>query len=150
VATVDDKWVHIGDRIGNKVEVFKTHGSLKREGSYSLTSSGACGAASITDDPNLLPNDPAPDLMSRSPNGDYLFVALRGPIPITAPHGAQGSCPGVGVIELTQGGKSGTLVTVLRATNVLDTATAAVPGGQAYVGAERADVHFVDVRVLDE
>ncbi|WP_342346934.1 hypothetical protein [uncultured Nitrospira sp.] len=157
VATVDERFVHTGDRIRNNVEVVKTMGRSKRKETYDLTSAngngrgiGPCAEASVGDDPGMPLNDPAPDLMSRSPNGDYLFIAFRGPAPITANHAAQGSCPGVGVVRLEEGGKSGKLVAVLRATNTTDTAPAgAPPGGHAYIGQERADMHFVDVRILD-
>ncbi len=157
VATLDERYVHTGDRIRNNVEVVKTMGKSKNKETYDLTSAngngsgiGPCAAASVQDDPGMPRNDPAPDLMSRSPNDDYLFIALRGPAPITANHAAQGSCPGVGVVRLEQGGKSGQLITVLRATNTIDTAPAgAPPGGHAYTGQERADMHFVDVRIID-
>lgn len=158
VATLDERYVHTGDRIRNNVEVVKTRGRSKLKETYDLTSIdgnngrgiGPCAAASVQDDPGLPLNDPAPDLMSRSPNDDYLFIAFRGPAPITANHAAQGSCPGVGVVRLEQGGKSGKLLTVLRATNTIDTAPAgAPPGGHPYIGQERADMHFVDVRILD-
>lgn len=157
VATIDERYVHTGDRIRNNVEVVKTMGRSKRKETYDLTSAngtgrgiGPCADASVRDDPGMPLNDPAPDLISRSPNGDYLFIAFRGPAPITANHAAQGSCPGVGVVRLEEGGKSGKLVAVLRATNTIDTAPAgAPPGGHAYTGQERADMHFVDVRILD-
>lgn len=157
VATVDEKYVHTGDRIQNKVEVVKTSGQSKAVAIYDLTSEngkgrgvGPCAAASVTDDSAMPLNDPAPDLISRSPNGDYLFVALRGPAPVTANHAAQGSCPGVGVVKLEQGGKSGRLHAVIRTTNVVDTAPSLPPGGHVYTGRERSDVHFVDVRIIGE
>lgn len=157
VATVDEKYVHTGDRIQNKVEVVKTRGQSKPVATYDLTSEngegrgvGPCLAASVTDDPSMPLNDPAPDLISRSPNGDYLFVALRGPAPVTANHAAQGSCPGVGVIKLEKGGKSGRLYGVIRTTNTVDTAPGSPPGGHAYTGKERSDVHFVDIRIVGE
>lgn len=157
VATVDEKYVHTGDRIQNKVEVVKTSGQSKPVAIYDLTSEngkgqgvGPCAAASVTDDPGIPLNDPAPDLISRSPNGDYLFLALRGPAPVTANHAAQGSCPGVGIVKLEQGGKSGRLHAVIRTTNTIDTAPSAPPGGYAYVGRERSDVHFVEVRIVSE
>ncbi|MEQ1567238.1 MAG: hypothetical protein ABMA64_16475 [Myxococcota bacterium] len=156
VATTDEKYVHVGDRIGNKVEVIQAHGVVKSIGSYDLVSLdgkgsgvGPCGAASVSDSPGLVTNDVAPDLMARAPDGDYLFVALRGPTPITAPHAAQGSCPGVGVIELLQGGKSGKLVAVLRTTNTQDNAPYVTAGGHPYTGTERSDTHFVDVRRIE-
>ncbi|MDH4049140.1 MAG: hypothetical protein OEW68_16680 [Gammaproteobacteria bacterium] len=158
VATVDERFVHTNDRIRNNVEVVRAVGRPKRKATYDLTSAdgkgrgiGPCEAASVEDDASLPLNDPAPDLMSRSPNGDFLFVAFRGPAPVTASHASQGSCPGVGVVRLKQGGKTGKLVGVLRATNTIDTAPAgAPPGGHPYTGQERADMHFVDVRILDE
>jgi hypothetical protein len=40
-------------------------------------------------------NDPAPDLVDAAPNGNRLFVALRGPVPLSGdPHNAQGTTPG--------------------------------------------------------
>lgn len=56
----------------------------------------------------------------------------------------------MGVVELTDGGKSGKLVGVLRTTNALDNAPYVTAGGHPYVGAERSDMHFVDVRRIDE
>jgi hypothetical protein len=157
IATIDEKYVHTGDRIQNRVEVVKTRGQSKPVAIYDLTTEngeglgiGPCAAASVTDDPMMPSNDPAPDLISRSPKGDYLFVALRGPAPVTANHAAQGSCPGVGVIKLEEGGKSGRLYGVIRTTNTVDTAPSAPPGGHAYTGRERSDVHFVDVRIVSE
>jgi hypothetical protein len=107
---------------------------------------GACAAKSVTDDATLPTNDPAPDLMDTTPDGKYIVVALRGPAPVTVTHGGQGSCPGVGMIELTDGGASGKLVAVLRASNTVDTATGSFPGGIDYVGAERADIHGAAAR----
>ena len=157
VATVDEKYVHTGDRIQNKIEVVKTRGRSKLVAIYDLTSEngegrgvGPCLATGVTDDSSMPLNDPAPDLISRSPKGDYLFVALRGPAPVTANHAAQGSCPGVGVIKLEKGGKSGRLDGVIRTTNTVDTAPSSPPGGHAYAGRERSDVHFVDVRIVGE
>ncbi|MGI0479816.1 hypothetical protein ACN4EE_03410 [Geminocystis sp. CENA526] len=59
---------------------------------------------------HLPKNDPAPDLMEASPDGKYVFVALRGAIPVSVAHSGQGSCPGVGVIEVKENGASGHLV----------------------------------------
>ena len=144
-ATVDGKYIHVVDRIQNVVEVFNT-GSFQRW-NYDLTtnwngSSGACAAYSVADDSNLPTNDPAPDLMEMTPDGKYLMIALRGPAPVSVSHSAQGSCPGVGVVELGRSGKFGELVTVLRATNTVpDNVNPSVPGGAAYSGTERSDVH---------
>ena len=49
-----------------------------------------------------LSDDPTPDLLQTSPDGQYVFMSLRGPNPLTAdPHVSTGSTPGVGVIKVT-------------------------------------------------
>jgi hypothetical protein len=83
--------------------------------------------------------------MDTTPDDKYMVVALRGPTPVSVTHSAQGSCPGVGVIQLRQGGKSGKLITVLRSTNTVDNAPVSAPGGHPYDGAERSDVHGASV-----
>jgi hypothetical protein len=67
-----------------------------------------------------LSDDPAPDLFDLSPRGDYMFASLRGPNPSSG-HEAFGSTPGVGVIDVRRGGKSGRLVGVARVGNVRGT-----------------------------
>lgn len=48
----------------------------------------------------------------------------------------------MGIIELTEGGKMGKLVDVLRATNTVSDGVAVAPGGgHSYLGSERGDVH---------
>ena len=60
----------------------------------------------------------------------------RGPNPLSgSPHAATGSTPGLGVIQVTEGGKGGVLKSVVRISNI-DTA-----------GVERADVHGIRVRL---
>lgn len=135
-------YVHVADRIQNVVEVFQTSNFART--TYSLTESGACGFRNVADDTSgLIWNDPAPDLMEASPDGKYLVIAFRGPAPVSVPHAAQGSCPGVGIVRIEPNGKSGTLVDVLRATNTIpDTVESFdAPGGANYTGSERADVH---------
>ena len=78
--------------------------------------------------------------------GKYLVVALRGPIPVSVAHAAQGSCPGVGMIELLDGGASGRLVGVLRTTNIVDNSPMSAPGGHEYTGSEHSDIHGASVR----
>ena len=143
--------IHTVDRIQNNVEVFDAATLLRK--TYDLTSEdgqgtglGACAAASVTDDQMLPSNDPAPDLLEATPDGKYLVVALRGPIPVSVTHAAQGSCPGVGIIELVNGGASGRLVGVLRTTNTVDDTPVSAPGGHAYTGTEHSDVHGAAVR----
>jgi hypothetical protein len=110
-------YLHQFDRIRNNVEVFKIappwHDLGKRHiGSYDLTISGACG----TTLGSVHHNDPTPDLgdlVINSSGRSYIYVALRGPFPLTVAHAASGSCPGLGIVELSSNLKSGTLVSVL-------------------------------------
>lgn len=149
--TLSGKYVHTVDRIQNVVEVVNTR-TLRRS-TYDLTSDngrgrgvGPCAAASVTDDEGLPSNDPAPDLLENTPDGKYLAVALRGPVPVSVTHSAQGSCPGVGIVELTADGKRGRLATVLRTTNTVDDAPVSASGGHEYQGSEHSDVHGASVR----
>ena len=65
-----------------------------------------------------LTQNAAPDLVDVSPSGDRLFVALRGPVPLSGdPHNAIGSTPGVGVITLAENGRTGSLSAIVRITN---------------------------------
>ena len=83
--------------------------------------------------------DPTPDLLATSPNGQHVFMSLRGPNPLTAdPHVSTGSTPGVGVIKVTQGGRNGRFESIAPVTN-LDSANI-----------ERADVHALTLRVPPE
>lgn len=148
--TLGETHIHNVDRIRNNVEVFNadTYGRT----TYDLTSAdgqgngvGPCAAKSVSDDAGLPANDPAPDLLERTPDGRYLMVAFRGPRPVSVRHSAQGSCPGVGIVELKNNGASGQLVGVLRTTNTVDDSGAGAPGGHAYTGAEHSDVHAATV-----
>ncbi len=150
VATHGGDYVHNVDRIQNVVEVFNSDTYARTR--YDLTSldgqgngTSRCGDKSVTDDTELPSNDPAPDLLEATPDGKYLMVALRGPRPVSVGHSAQGSCPGVGIIELLSNGETGKLVEVLRTTNTIDNSGAQAPGGHAYTGMEHSDVHGVTV-----
>jgi DNA-binding beta-propeller fold protein YncE len=50
----------------------------------------------------------APDLMDRSPAGDRVFGTLRGPKPATGTHDIAGKTPGITVLAVKEGGKTGT------------------------------------------
>ena len=149
-ATRNERYVHNVDRIQNTVEVFDTVNHTRTH--YDPTSAdgqgngdGPCLAASVSDDAQLPANDPAPDLMEITPDGKYFMVALRGPTPVSVTHSAQGSCPGVGIIEITGNGQSGRLAGVLRSSNTVDNAPVSAPGGHEYTGAERSDPHAATV-----
>lgn len=148
--TVDSAYVHNVDRIQNTVEVFNSNDHTRT--SYDLVSAdgqgngvGPCAAKSVTDDAGLPGNDPAPDLLERTPDGKYLAIGFRGPAPVSVKHSAQGSCPGVGIVELLNGGAGGRLAGVLRTTNTVDTSTVSAPNGHPYSGAERSDIHAATV-----
>ena len=77
-----------------------------------------------------------PDLSDLSPGGNRLFVAFRGPNPLSGdPHVSTGSTPGIGVYAVQEGGRRGTLKALVRVTNV--------DAG----GVERADPHAIAVRL---
>ena len=83
-----------------------------------------------------LSDNAAPDLTDISPAGDRVFVAFRGPTPLSGdPHNAKGSTPGLAVVEVLDGGRNGRLVGLIRLTNV------------GTDGVERADPHGLRVRV---
>jgi len=152
--TIDGKYLHVVDRIQNIIETFDTK-TFERD-TYDLVSkdgkggreapAGPCFAKSVLDSDGLTLNDPTPDLMEVTPDGKHIMVAFRGPAPISVAHAGQGSCPGVGIVEITEGGKSGKLVAVLRTTNRLDVSVInTIVGGHDYDGVERSDVHGVIV-----
>lgn len=153
--SIDGKYLHVADRIQNVIEVFDTE-TFHHVSTYDLVSkdgesgrsgpSGPCLARSVTDDAGLMMNDPAPDLFEITPDGKHFMVAFRGPKPVSVSHASQGSCPGVGIVEITEGGKSGRLVDVLRSTNNVDTVSVgSITGGRKYTGVERSDIHGVIV-----
>ncbi len=149
--TLDGKYLHVVDRIQNIMEVFDV-ATEERVNTYDLVSkdgksgreghAGPCLKRSVLDDNFLHLNDPAPDLLELTPDGKHLMIAFRGPKPVSVSHAAQGSCPGVGIVELSEDGKSGKLVDVLRTTNAIDTVpVGTITGGHDYTGSERSDVH---------
>ncbi|HXV68720.1 MAG TPA: hypothetical protein VD738_07325 [Nitrospira sp.] len=116
------RYVWNADRAGNNIEIIDTVSDLS-VGSVEL----ATGANA----------DPAPDLMDVAPDGQYVFVGLRGPNPLTGndkdAQNAKGTIPGVGVIHVDAGGRAGHYKGQVAITNVKD-------------GKETADVHGIAVR----
>ncbi len=114
------RFLHQFDRVRNNVEVFNTH-TLGRVNTYYLTTAngkmnGDSGTACGTTTGATTSNDPTPDLLDLSPNGNRFYVALRGPFPLTIAHAAAGSCPGLGIVQLRKGGRHGVLKYVLPTT----------------------------------
>lgn len=110
------------DRAGNMIEIFD---------SISNFSVGMIQLVGTQSD------DPAPDLIDFSPDGNYAFVNLRGPNPLTGNHkdvnNAKGSTPGVAVIKVLHAGKGGELIGITRLTNMVDGKETADPHGLAVV-----------------
>lgn len=107
-ASHNDKYLWVFDRHANVAEIVDVD-----SGKWIETVNLAGRASS----------DPAPDLADRSPSGNRLFVALRGPVPLSGdPHNATGSTPGLGIIQVTRGGRAGELIAVVPLANPLQQA----------------------------
>jgi DNA-binding beta-propeller fold protein YncE len=118
------RYLWVADRAGNRIVVIETDDD-ELESEIPLV-----GEAS---------NDPSPDLLDSSPSGGRVFVSLRGSIPLTGdPHVSTGSTPGVGVIRVRQGGRSGVLEGIARISNIDRS------------GLDRADPHALRVRAQSE
>jgi hypothetical protein len=126
---VGGRYLWLADRAANVINVIDT----------------ADGDRVLADIPleGALSSDPAPDLMAPSPDGTRVYFALRGLLPLTAnapdAGNAVGNTPGLGVIRVTEGGRSGVFETVIRVSN-----SSSFDGGVI----ERADPHGVNVRPL--
>ena len=118
--TKHGRYLWVADRDGDRIVVIDTATDTVT-GEFSLE--GRFG------------DDPSPDLLDSSPSGNRVFVSLRGPNPLSGdPHSSTGSTPGIGVIRVERGGRSGELQSIVRISNV-DPA-----------GVERADPHGLRVR----
>jgi hypothetical protein len=123
VVTGNGEYLWVMDRHADVVEVLSTSGDA-HVGTLALNGE--------------LSSNAAPDLTDISPAGDLVFVAFRGPTPLSGdPHIATGATPGLAVLEVTGGGRTGRLRSLIRLTNV---------GAD---GVERADPHGLRVRRLN-
>jgi hypothetical protein len=123
IAAVYDRYLWVMDRHANVAEIIDA-----RNDRWIGTVNLAQGVS----------EDPAPDLVDRSPRGDRLFVALRGSVPLSGdPHNATGTTPGLGIIEITQRGRNGRLAAVVPLTNPWQQ-----PG-------QTPDAHGLRVRLLE-
>jgi len=120
--TAVGRYVWSADRAANNIEIIDTLSNLS-VGSVDLVTSAN--------------SDPAPDLMDAAPDGQYVFVGLRGPAPLTGNdktvNNAKGTIPGVGVIHVDAGGRVGHYKGQASITNMKD-------------GKETADTHGIAVR----
>ena len=123
--TKRDRYLWVADRAANRIVVVDTRRDTV------INEIALAGAVSP---------DPAPDLMVISPDGKRVYVSLRGPNPLTANvpgvNNAVGSTPGVGIVRVTRGGRSGRL-------------RAVAPISHVVTGTETADPHALAVRDTD-
>lgn len=120
--TGEGRYLWVMDRHADVVEVLST-----ADGSHA-------GSIALN---GTLTDNAAPDLTDASPDGGLVFAAFRGPTPLSGdPHNATGSTPGLAVLQVSDGGRSGQLAGIIRLTNV---------GAD---GVERADPHGLRVRRL--
>ena len=104
VALSRGRYLWVGDRVKNDVTVVDT------ETDRVVNRLSLVGPAS---------DDPAPDLLDPAPSGNRMFASLRGPNPATGGHDAIGSTPGLGVIQVTEDGRGGRLLGIVRVPGVL-------------------------------
>jgi hypothetical protein len=119
--TKHDRFVWVGDRDANVVEVFDSPTGA-HVSTLNLISQHSA--------------DPTPDLFASSPDRKWLFVSTRGPNPLSGdPHSSLGTDPGLLVIRVQEGGIDGEVRRLVRISNV--------DAG----GVERADAHGIRVRL---
>ncbi|MDQ3264379.1 MAG: hypothetical protein M3Y59_12065 [Myxococcota bacterium] len=120
LGTKHDRYLWVFDRLANVAEIFDV-ATGERQPAMNLVNPDSA--------------DPSPDLAVLSPAGNRIFVSLRGGIPLSGdPHASTGSSPGMAVIQVNEGGRSGEIKAVVRVSNV-DSA-----------GVERADPHGIGLR----
>jgi hypothetical protein len=121
--TKHDRYLWVGERFGNNITVVDTNSNLVVN-QFSLVGS--------------MSSDPAPDLMDISPRGNRVFMALRGPNPLTGNNptfnNAVGSTPGLGIIRVERGGQQGEFFVRIAISHIVG-------------GVERADPHGLRVLV---
>lgn len=132
------RFVWVADRPANTIEVADTTTDT-HVNTFSLVNAHSA--------------DPAPELFELAPNGAHAFVTLRGPCPLTGNiagvNNAVGATPGVGVLRVRKGGRTGALVGIAPINNVDGLIVSCAPAG-APASNNRGDVHGVAMRVLDE
>jgi hypothetical protein len=115
-----EKYVYFFDRAANVVEIYKP-----ASGEYVKTESLVSPFSA----------DPTPDLAGEAPDGKYLYLSLRGPLPLSGdPHASTGSTPGLLVLEILKDGRD-VAVRGLAPISNIDAS-----------GIERADGHGIRVR----
>lgn len=123
--TKNDRFLWATDRAANLIEVIDA------------TTNEVINQVDLTK--GLSDFDPAPDLIFSSLHRTVAFTTMRGPTPLSGNvpdvNNAVGDSPGVGVIKISLGGKTGNLLYVVPISHVVD-------------GEEMADPHGIAVRKL--
>jgi DNA-binding beta-propeller fold protein YncE len=129
----DGRYLWVADRMDNEVAVIDTFVD-EWVNTFSLASRHS--------------DDLAPDLMDISPDGKFVYAALRGPCPVTgnAPsaNNAVGATPGVGVIMVQQNGFRGKVMAVAPINVPVEPFVCTSVGGAPTL-TERADIHSLKV-----
>jgi len=116
------RYLWVADRMGNRIVVIDTW-TDRPAGEFPVN--------------GALSSDPSPDLLDSSPDGDRVYASLRGSIPLSGdPHASTGNTPGLCVLKVKDGGRTGEVESIARIANV-DPA-----------GIDRADPHALRVREL--
>ncbi|GLW05158.1 hypothetical protein Misp01_02880 [Microtetraspora sp. NBRC 13810] len=119
-ATAGERYVWVADRDANVAEVFDARTGA-RVNTVNLVSPHSA--------------DPTVDLFDISPDREWLFASTRGPNPLSGdPHSSQGADPGLLIIKITAGGRSGQVRGLIPISNV--------DAG----GVQRADAHGIRLR----
>jgi hypothetical protein len=118
-----EKYVYFFDRAANVVEIYHADTGA-HEKTENLVSSFSA--------------DPTPDLGGDAPDRKYIYLSLRGPVPLSGdPHASTGSTPGLLVLELLQDGRDVAVRGLAPISNI--------DAG----GVERADGHGIRVRSVN-
>jgi DNA-binding beta-propeller fold protein YncE len=120
VLTRHGRFLWVADRAANRIVVVDTASDLV------VNEIDLVGAVS---------SDPAPDLMAISPSGNRVFMALRGPNPLTANvpgvDNAVGSTPGLGIVRVEGNGQGGVLQAIAPISHIVNDVERADPHGLA-------------------
>jgi hypothetical protein len=120
--TKKGKYLWFFDRTNGNAEIFKTKNN-SHVGTFSFRGTSISA-------------DPAPDLGELSPNGKFMYVSMRGAVPLSGdPHASTGDAPGIGVVKLKQDGRSGEFKAVVRVSNIDSS------------NVDRADAHAIELRL---
>jgi hypothetical protein len=102
MVALNNRYLWAADRHLNLIDVYDNNNDAMKVGTVRL-------AGDVS-------QDPAPDLIDAAPDGSFVFMALRGPSPLTGNNkdvnNAVGSTPGVGVVKVEGNGKTGKLVAI--------------------------------------